>query len=144
MIDELRPSTIRGYLFHPALLLAGLTLVVALALLPFAVGRTDSGGPVGLTIAAAVCLLSCWLAEGFGWLLRRHVPPVSVTLVGMAIRMAPPLALCLFLAASGQSGRQHLAFIGYLLAFYMVTLALETYLAVRRISQSSNLNHSAR
>jgi hypothetical protein len=143
MIDDLRPSPARG-LFHPALLLAGLTVVVALALLPIAIGRSGSGGPVGLAIAAAVCLFACWLAEGVGWLLRRHVPPVSVTLVGMGIRMAPPLVLCLFLAASGQGGRQHLAFIGYLLAFYMVTLALETYLAVRRVSQSSKLNHSAR
>jgi hypothetical protein len=143
MIDELRPSPARGFL-HPALLLAGLTFVVALALLPFAIGRADSGGPLGLAIAAAVCLFACWMAEAVAWLLRGRVPPVSVTLVGMAIRMAPPLALCLFLAASGQGGRRHLAFIGYLLVFYMVTLALETYLAVRRIAHSSNLNHGAR
>lgn len=143
MIDELRPSTARG-LFHPALLLAGLTVVIALALLPFAVGRTDSGGPLGLAIAGAVCLLAAWLAEGIAWLLRGHVPPVSLTLVGMGIRMLPPLALCLFLAASGQSGRTHLAFIAYLLAFYVLTLALETYLAVRRVAQSSNPSHSAR
>ena len=42
------------------------------------------------------------------------------------------LAVCIGLAAFGQSGRQHLAFIGYLLTFYLVTLALETWLAVKR------------
>ncbi len=51
----------------------------------------------------------------------------------MAIRMVPPLAICVVLAAQGADGREHLAFIGYLLAFYLVTLAVETWLAVKRV-----------
>ena len=56
----------------------------------------------------------------------------------MMVRMILPLGVCVAPRwPSGQSGRQHLAFIGYLLAFYIVTLALETWLAVKRTSGHS-------
>jgi hypothetical protein len=143
MIDELPASPVRGFLF-PALLLAGVIFAVALALLPFALHRADSGGPLGLLTAAAICLAAGWVAEGLAFTLQRQVAPVGVMLLGMAIRMTPPLGICLFLAAQGQSGRQHLAFICYLLLFYLATLAIETWLAVKRISHaSSQLNPSA-
>jgi hypothetical protein len=58
-------------------------------------------------------------------------------LVGMAVRIVPPLVICLVLAVQGASGRQHLAFIAYLLTFYCVTLAFETWLAVHRAGKNS-------
>jgi hypothetical protein len=144
MIDDSRSSPARGFL-HPALLLAGLILAVALLLLPFALVRSGSGGIGGLGAAAAFCLVIGWIAEGLAWLLRGRVAPVGEMLISMAVRTGAPLGLCLFLAASGQSGHQHLAFIGYLFAFYFATLALETYLAVRRIAgRSSQLSTAAR
>lgn len=143
MIDELPASPVRGFLY-PALLLAGMILVVALVLLPFALQRTGSGGPVGLFAVAAICLLAGWHAEGLVFVFRRQIAPLNGMLLSMAIRMTPPLGICLVLAAQGQTGRQHLAFIWYLLSFYFATLALETWLAVRRISHtSSQLNHGA-
>ncbi len=137
MIDELPASPVRGFLF-PAVLLAGMIFAVALVLFPFAMQRTDSGGTIGLLTAAGVCLAAGWAAEGFAFALRRQVAPVGVMLLGMAIRMAPPLGICLFLAAQGQNGRQHLAFICYLLTFYLVTLVLETWLTVKRISHTAS------
>jgi hypothetical protein len=136
MIDDSRPLPTRG-LLHPVLSLAGLTLAVALLLLPFALGRSDSGGVLGLALAAAICLVCGLVAEALSWGLGGQVNPLAVMLLGMSIRMLPPLALCVYLAASGQDGREHLAFIGYLLAFYLSTLALETYLTVKRIAKSA-------
>jgi hypothetical protein len=134
MIDDLRPLPVKGIL-HPALLLAGLTLALALVLLPFALRRTDSGGVLGLAIAAAICLVAGWISEAVAWALARRVAPLGAILLGMAIRMLPPLAVCVYLAASRGGGRQHLAFIAYLLVFYLATLALETVLAVKRAAQ---------
>lgn len=144
MIEDLRPSPPRG-LLHPVLFVAGLTLVVALLLFPFALGRSASGGVAGLAVAAAICLAAGCIAEGVAWALARHVAPLGIMLFGMAIRMLPPLGVCVYLAASGQGGRQHLAFICYLLVFYFATLALETYLAVKRVAHlSSKSNFNAR
>jgi hypothetical protein len=137
MIDEMRPSPARGFL-HPAIMLAGILFAVALLLLPFAIGRSDSGGVAGLLTACAVCLFTGWLAEGAAYLLSNRVAPVGLVLIGMAIRATPPMVICIGLLASGQSGRSHLAFISYLITFYLLTLALETYSAVRRIGQSSS------
>jgi hypothetical protein len=59
-------------------------------------------------------------------------------LVGMAVRMGPPLVICLVLAAQGANGREHLAFIVYLLLFYVATLAVETWLAAIRASKNAS------
>lgn len=144
MIDELHSSPFRGFV-RPALFLAGCVGAVALLLSPIAIGRTGSGGPAGLAIAAAFCLVAGWIAEALAYRLHRSVSPLGVMLLGMAIRMVPPLGVCLMLAAQGARGREHLAFIGYLLAFYLVTLALETWLTVKRVGRtSSNINLNAR
>ncbi len=117
-----------------ALTLAGSVLMLALVLMPFAVGRSGSGGPGGLALAATICLVAGLVAESLAFLLHDRVMPVAVMLLGMAIRMVPPLGICIALAAQGAHGREHLAFIVYLLAFYLVTLALETWLTVARVA----------
>ena len=143
MIDDLNSSPFRS-LLRPVLVLTGCVFVVALVLLPFAWGRTGSNGPLGLAAAAAICLASGWTAEGLAFALQRSVQPLGIMLLGMTVRMIPPLAICLVLAAKGADGRQYVAFVGYLLTFYLVTLALETWLTVKRISRnSSHLNHHA-
>jgi hypothetical protein len=120
-----------------SLLLAGCVGVVALLLAPFAMRSTGSAGFGGLALAASICLAACWAAELAIFSLGSHVSPLSGMLLGMAIRMVPPLGVCVALAAQGANGRQHLAFIGYLLAFYLVTLALETWLTVHRVASAS-------
>jgi hypothetical protein len=137
MIDEVRPSPVRGFL-HPALFLAGSLCAVALVLLPFAFSRSGSGGLGGLAIAGAVCLFAGLCAEGISAVLSGRVDPVSAMLLGMSIRVAPPMAICIGLLATGQNGRDHLAFIAYLLAFYLTTLVLETLAAVKRLGPTSS------
>lgn len=128
-----------------ALMLSGCVLLVALLIAPFAAGKSGSGGPGGLALAAAICLLAGWAAESLSCVLHGRVTPLAVMLLGMAIRMAPPLGICLVLAAQGARGREHLAFIVYLLAFYLVTLAMETWLTVSRVAQATpQSNRTAR
>jgi hypothetical protein len=128
-----------------ALMLSGCVLLVALPIAPFAAGKSGSGGLAGLGLAAAICLLAGWAAESLSCVLHGRVTPLAVMLLGMAIRMAPPLGICLVLAAQGARGREHLAFIVYLLAFYLVTLAMETWLTVSRVAQATpQSNRTAR
>jgi hypothetical protein len=135
MNDDLNSSLLRN-LVRPVLVLAGCVVLVALLLLPVAWFRDGSGGLTGLTVAAAVCLIAGLLAEMLAFVLRRSVPPLGVMLLGMAIRMAPPLVICLVLAAQRVRGSEHLAFIAYLLIFYLVTLVLETHSAIKRIPRT--------
>lgn len=128
-----------------ALFVAACILVVALVLFPISTRQVGTGGPLWLAAAAAICLLSACVAEGIGCLLSRTGSHLAAMLFSMAVRSTPPLAVCLVLAASGGSGRQHLAFVCYLLAFYFVTLTAETWLAVKRVgNKTSKLETSPR
>jgi hypothetical protein len=118
-------------------MLAASTATIGLVCLPFAIGQSGSGGPIGLTGAAAVCFICGIVSEGISLVMLRAGAPLIAMLLGMAVRMAPPLVICLVFAAQGAHGRQHLAFIFYLLAFYCATLAVETWLAVARASKGS-------
>jgi len=115
-------------------MLFALLLVAALLVAPFTFNQSGSRGPIGLAVAALVCFFAGVAAEAVSWLMMRIGSPLGGTMAGMAIRMFPPLAVCVALAASGQSGREHLHFIFYLLAFYMLMLAMETWLAVKRVA----------
>ena len=119
-----------------ALMLLACISVVALALIPVALSNTGSGGLAGLAVAAAICLAAGLAAEGFSTLLASIGQTLVAPMVGMGIRMVPPLFLCLALGVSGQSGREHLPFIFYLLAFYFTTLVMESWLAVKRVADS--------
>ena len=137
-------TTSRGFV-RSALMLSACIGAIALVLLPYAVLQTGSAGPMGVAAAAAICLISGVASEGLAWLFTGMGTPLTALLTGMAARMAPPLVICLILAAQGAGGRQHLEFIGYLLAFYLVTLTLETWLAVKRVHHaSSDLKHGTR
>ena len=128
-----------------ALMLIACIFAVALALTPIAFRQGGSGGPLGLTIAAAICLFSGLGAECLSHVLTRLSSPLAGQLSGMSIRMFLPLCVCLVLALAGFSGRENLAFVCYLLAFYIATLVLETWLAVKRVAEpSATLRHSTR
>jgi hypothetical protein len=133
--------TSRGFL-RSAFVLCSSVLLVALLITPYSVRQTGSAGVLGLAGAGAICLFAGLAADAFGIAMSRSGTPLAGLLGGIAFRMLPPLTICLVLAAQGAHGRRHLAFVGYLLAFYMVTLALETWLAVKRVSEApTNLNH---
>jgi hypothetical protein len=129
-------DTSHGFV-RSALLVTACIFGVALLLLPVAVRQTGTGAPLGLAAAGAICLFAAYLAEAIGCMLGRTGSHLAAMLLSMAVRFTPPIAACFVLAATGASGRQHLAFVGYLLAFYLVTLAAETWLAVRRVSDQS-------
>jgi hypothetical protein len=120
-----------------ALMLLACISVVALALTPVAFKNSGTGGFGGLAVAAAICLAAGFAAEGLSTLLARTGQALAAPMVGMGIRMLPPLGLCLMLAASHQSGREHLPFVGYLLAFYFTTLVMESWLAIKRVADAS-------
>jgi hypothetical protein len=124
-------ATVGGFV-RSALMLMACTAAIALLFVPFAMRHSGSAGLMGLAAAAAICLVCGWMSEGVAHLVGRFGSPLVAMLMGMAIRMVPPLAICLALAIQGIHGRQHVAFIGYLLTFYLATLAVETWLAVKR------------
>jgi hypothetical protein len=79
------------------------------------------------------------LAEVAASALPRTAPSGAV-FVGMFVRMLIPLGVCMPILATGQHGRVYLFFVGYLLTFYMVTLALETWIAVKRTGPPKDLD----
>jgi hypothetical protein len=125
-------------LLHSAALIWCAVLFAALLMLPFASGRSGTGGPSGLMLAAAICLAAATIAESLACCLQDRIPPLMLMLLGMAIRMVPPLAVCVVLVERGASGPDHLPFVVYLLAFYLVTLALETWLTVSRLANRTS------
>ena len=128
-----------------ALILIACLFAVALVLMPVAIHQSGTGGPLGLASAAAICLVSGLAAECLAFVLSRNWSALAGQLSGMSIRMLLPLFVCLLLALQGFSGRENLAFVCYLLAFYVATLTLETWLAVKRVAGATEtLRPSAR
>jgi hypothetical protein len=107
-------------------------LVTAALLLPVAFRESGTGNLAGLAIVTAMFLASAWISEAVSVRLHRTGSPLVAMGLAMAIRTVPPLLVCLYLAARGYSGRENFALLGYLFAFYFVTLVVETRLAVKR------------
>jgi hypothetical protein len=126
-------------LVRSAIMLLAWTLGAALLLVPVAFGGTGSNGPLGLVVAAAICLFSGLTAK-WAAIAISGTAPIGAALVQMVVRMLIPLGVCVALVATGQNGRDHVFFIGYLLTLYMVTLGVETWLSVKRASVLSH-NH---
>jgi len=105
-------------------------------LMPFALWNSGAVGAWEVTIAAAVCLLPGLIALWFTshWFISYRAGSNQVLfalLFSMGLRLLPPLAICLLSLQS--TGAESFSFICYLLLFYLVTLALETYLSVRLV-----------
>jgi hypothetical protein len=107
-------------------------LVTAALLLPVAIRESGTGNLAGLAIVTAMFLASAWISEAVSTRFHRGGSPLVALGLSMAIRTLPPLFVCFYLAARGYSGRENFALIGYLFAFYFVTLVVETRLAVKR------------
>lgn len=128
--------------WNSALLITAVVLTLALVIAPFAAGKSGSAGLTGLSTAAAICLGTAWVTEILAASIGRHASPLALMALGIMIRMVPPLALCVVLAARGISGREHLAFVFYLLGFYLVTLAMETWTSVARVAAGNEQTNS--
>jgi hypothetical protein len=120
-----------------AVVLTAAILATAAILLPMAATQSGTGSVAGLAFAASIFLGAAWLAEGASSLLHRNGSPLVALGISTAIRMFPPLAVCFYLAAAGYNGHQHFALIGYLFAFYFVTLVVETRFAIKRTENHS-------
>lgn len=59
-------------------------------------------------------------------------------LLSMAVRMFPPLIVCLFVAAVDIKW-DPLPFVGSVLVYYFLTLAVEVWLATRTIRPENNM-----
>jgi hypothetical protein len=131
-------------LVRSTIMLSACVLATALALMPVAARQTGSNGPLGLAAAAGICFFSGLIGEVASIVLSR-TSPIGGAVTGMMVRMFFPLGVCVAILAAGQSGRDHLYFIVYLLTFYMVVLGLETWIAVKRSSDPpSNSNRRVR
>jgi hypothetical protein len=132
------------YFVRSAVMLSACTLAAALLLMPIAAGQSGSNGLLGLVVAAAICLFSGLIAEATAFIVPRTVP-TGAAMIRMVVRLFIALGVCVALVATGQNGRDHLFFIGYVLTLYMVALAIETWLAVKRASiPPTKPNFSAR
>jgi hypothetical protein len=109
-------------------------LATAALLLPVALRESGTGNFAGLAFVTVMFLASSWISEAISMRFHRTGSPLVVLGLSMAIRTVPPLLVCFYLAARGYSGRENFALIGYLFAFYFVTLVVETRLAVKRSS----------
>jgi len=109
----------------------GMLLVL---LMPFAVWNSGAAGAWEVTIAAVVCLLPGLIALWFTSQSTGSNQVLFGILFSMGLRLLPPLVICLALSLRS-TGAESFSFICYLLLFYMITLALETYLSVRLIQQ---------
>jgi hypothetical protein len=128
---------------HSALLLSGMIFALAglFCLFSIATRQTGSSGPWGVAGAAALCLIGGWSADAISAFAHGAWSSLIALLAGAAIRLLPPLVVCMVLALRG-GGREHLAFVVYLLVFYLVVLALDTWWAVRRVpGAAGHSNH---
>jgi hypothetical protein len=112
-----------------ALLLLGSLLVSAAVVVPCAYAAEQHWGVLSAVVAMATCLGGGFLAL---WLVQLCQGPGSVmpqVLLGMFARMGIPLLVCIIVYLQG--GRlAEAGFVYYLLAFYFVTLIVETVLLV--------------
>jgi hypothetical protein len=79
--------------------------------------------------AAAICTVSGVAALLMGIVCTRIGNPLAGILGAMALRMAPPLLVCLVLAVR-ENNVDRTVFVFSLLAYYITTLAVETWLTV--------------
>jgi len=116
---------------------AWLTLAVLVFSVPIAWvadARHGSWGLAATAVAGGVCWLGAVLALWITWQFSGAGPvAVQGVLLGMLFRMGLPLAAGVALTTSGGALAQAGVF-GLILAFYLLTLPLETWLSVRLVS----------
>jgi hypothetical protein len=120
-----------------AVVLTAAILATAALLLPVATTQSGTGSIAGLAFATAIFVAAAWLSEGISARFHRTGAPLIALGLSTAIRTLPPLGVCFYLAAAGYNGHQHFALIGYLFAFYFVTLVVETRFAIKRADKDS-------
>jgi len=110
-----------------------LVLAVALAVaLPVSIWTVGPSGMWAAVLAAVVVWLASAAGTAIGELASGPGEALIKMLVGMAIRMALPLATCVVVELS-RGPLSAAGFVYFVLGFYLVALPIETVLAVRGI-----------
>ena len=104
-----------------------------LILAPFVWALQGNIGLVAMGAAAFFCGASAIGAQLIAVLLVGPAHPIHAVMIAMLLRMVPPLALC---AAVGlrRGPLTDAGMVFYMIGFYLVTLAVDTWLSVSRIS----------
>jgi hypothetical protein len=112
-------------------------VVAALLLAAVAVGSALDGavGIQAAALAAIVCLSGSLLGLLIVNLARRRGQMLAGVLMSMAPRMGLPLGFCLLMHLRG-GALVEAGIVFYVLAFYIVTLAVETWLLVDQLGLS--------
>ncbi|MEO2048225.1 MAG: hypothetical protein ABGX16_16860 [Pirellulales bacterium] len=122
----------RDYL-HSSAGLVGAICVFVVSALPFVIWLQGIRGLVELGSAVLVCLSLGLVGLGVSMHCINTRRALQGMLLSMLFRLLPPLTICLLLAIQG-TGDDYFGFVCYLLAIYMITLAVETVISVRWIS----------
>jgi hypothetical protein len=107
-------------------------LVVA----PLVFALQGQDGLVAAGIAALVCAAATISAQFTAIWLAGAGQPFHATLIAMLLRMAPPLVFCMAIGFR-RGPLTDAGAVFYVIGFYMVTLAVDTWLSVGRISLAS-------
>lgn len=111
--------------------LSGVMLLLFLGVLPVALGGQGAVGFVAIAIAGGVC----WASAAGAMLVSRCLQSLGATVAGillpMALRTGVPLLLALVIRLRGP-GLVSAGLVYYLLAFYLVALAVEVPLSLPR------------
>ncbi len=118
-----------GYLACAMLLLGGTVAFCAL-LSPVVFWLQGPSGLFDALMAALLCLLPGLSALAVSSLPLSREQPLVGMLLAMSLRMLPALFVCLLLALRG-TGSEYLSFVSYLILFYLLTLAAETFLSLQ-------------
>lgn len=125
-----------------SLLKRSLFLLIVLVLCGFILGAIafSRDGHAGLSASNTALLTSVvggWLAllvgDFLGWLLSKEVAAFAHAVFGMLVRASVSLAVCAVAYGFQFSVSEH-GLVFYVLAFYMVTLTVETGFSVRQLS----------
>ncbi|MHB0955307.1 MAG: hypothetical protein ACYC6N_01170 [Pirellulaceae bacterium] len=111
------------------LILLGFLLGSAAVVIPVACAVRQQAGIISALVAWVTCFVSGWMALHLARLFKGPRNVVPQVLLGMLPRMGIPLGVCMIVYLRGGSIAEA-GFVYYILAFYFVTLVVETVLQV--------------
>jgi hypothetical protein len=118
-----------------AVVLIAVMLVFTMLCLPLA-SWLDGDSVAALLSATGVCLTPGLAALAITHHFGATGQHLLAMLLAMVCRLLPPMVICLWLALNKFSAQEQ-TFAGFLIAAYLVSLGVETYLSVRLIASQS-------
>lgn len=113
--------------------LAGVVGAVVALALPLCLRFGGAAAALTMCVAAIVCLVAGVFAFGLAELFRAPESAALGVVAGMVVRMAIPLGLCMLAYAVSPAAARG-GFVFYLMGFYALTLVVETWIAICRVT----------